>query len=118
MKIAELRVKIKSLAVEATIIRKEERRAKLRGDRDTFWSLRAHRTYDVRRESRASLLAYGYLRGIEYRKIERNCHDLASRDDIVRIIRKFDPSSYCDRQLPEKVTQWLTFCGACEAKAA
>lgn len=96
-----LKVKIKSLAAEARIIRAEERRrrgkkvetprhsktplgellndqrrsVRLRyvrplKDGDPFFALRAHRTNDVRREARAALLAYAYLRGKYYRVTE------------------------------------------------
>lgn len=72
--IIKLRVKIRSLAEEARIIRKEERRAKKRG-----WigpgsineSLHNHRTLDVRNEARAAQLAYAYLRGKRYRQVEQ-----------------------------------------------
>jgi len=85
-----LKIKIKSLAAEAAIIRHEERRVTrsidwtkahepagsnhsevdaLRGKR---WNLRAHRIYEVRSEQRASLLAYGYLRGKAYASIEQS----------------------------------------------
>jgi len=61
-----LKVKVKSLAAESRIIRKEEGRA--RGElRD---QLRAHRRQEVRREQRATQLAYGYLRGIAMTRIE------------------------------------------------
>lgn len=78
----ELRVKIKSLAEEARIIRREERRcrdsltrtvghdeqrAALAG---SYASLRAHRVVDVRREARYSLLAYALIRGRTYRSQE------------------------------------------------
>jgi len=56
-----LKVKIKSLAAEARIIRLEERRA---GKSNTLREqLYRHRTRDVRTEQRASLLAYAFLRG-------------------------------------------------------
>lgn len=61
-----LKVKVKSLAAESRIIRREEERS--RGDlRD---QLRAHRRREVRREQRATQLAYGYLRGIAMSRIE------------------------------------------------
>ena len=63
---AELRVKIKSLATEAHIIRAEERKAV--GDRRQ--SLHLHRTIDVRREARHALLAYAFLRHMPYRRVE------------------------------------------------
>lgn len=63
----ELKIKIKSLATEATIIRTEEK--KLTGERRNF--VHNHRVIDVRQAQRATLLAYGYLRGMPYRAIER-----------------------------------------------
>jgi hypothetical protein len=85
----KLKIKIKSLAYEAALIRKEERdlmcivhnaddpkakylefrlknpRGSALGD-DLFF----HRTLDVRHEQRATLIAYGFLRGVPYRAIE------------------------------------------------
>jgi uncharacterized coiled-coil protein SlyX len=62
-----LKVKIKSLAAEARIIRLEERRA-------TSTSLKCglaeHRRGVVRREARLSQLAYGFLRGRALAAIE------------------------------------------------
>lgn len=72
--IPELRVKIKSLAAEQSMIRLEERRQKVwyqcqdlaqsRSSRtqDAFWSLRDHRL-GLRPKVRAALLAYAFLRG-------------------------------------------------------
>jgi hypothetical protein len=63
-----LKVKAKSLADEARIIRKEERRASplLRGE------LHLHRVSDVRSEARATHLAYGLIRGRSVERIERS----------------------------------------------
>lgn len=74
-----LKVKIKSLAEEAQIIRLEEKRALARTpdgkpskwtDPDLYCSLREHRVKDVRKEQRHSLLAYAFLRGVPYVKVE------------------------------------------------
>jgi len=93
----KLKVKSKSLAEEARIIRKEERKALNRfnnvhatkePNRD-YWewttqeqqaynayaSLHTHRTDDVRRESRATHLAIAFLKGRTYRSVERNSKD-------------------------------------------
>lgn len=82
-----LKVKIKSLAAEATIIRKEENKAKASfrylsnktGKEDEYnfekskWhGLYTHRTVDVRNEARASQLAYAYIRGKPFSFVERN----------------------------------------------
>ena len=59
MSVRFLKVKIKSLAAESRIIRQEEYRSKgeLRGE------LHNHRVTVVRNESRATHLAYDFLRG-------------------------------------------------------
>lgn len=69
-----LKVKIKSLAEEARIIRKEESKAPndpANGvyDQQNLWN---HRINVVRPEARATLLAYGYIRGRTYREVEPN----------------------------------------------
>lgn len=62
----ELKIKIRSLAEEAAIIRAEER--KHSGERRN--AIHNHRVIDVRRAQRATYIAYGYLRGRAYRQIE------------------------------------------------
>ena len=76
MKLTMLKIKLKSLAEEARIIRHQER--KMRG---VNWggqsaTFRNHRIMVVRFEARATHIAYGYLRGLEYLQIERTCHDI------------------------------------------
>lgn len=80
-----LKVKIKSLAAEATFIRKEENKAKAsfrylknkQGEEaryqralDAWDGLRRHRIFDVRDEARASLLAYAFIRGKSFSYVE------------------------------------------------
>lgn len=62
----ELKIKIASLSEEARIIRAEEK--KHIGERHN--AIHNHRVVDVRRAQRATLVAYGYLRGKAYRQIE------------------------------------------------
>jgi hypothetical protein len=70
-----LKIKIKSLAEEARIIRAAEDKLKGHGV-DNFaypaegWKLYAHRIAVVRPEARATQLAYAYLRGRTYRQVE------------------------------------------------
>ena len=61
-----LKVKLKSLAEEAKIIRKEESKAY----GDLLYSLKAHRKHEVRFEARATQIAYAFLRGKPYRQVE------------------------------------------------
>ena len=62
-----LRIKIINLADEARTIRSEER--KTAGMEK--WNLQHHRKTVVRSAARANLLAYAFLRGIPYSKVER-----------------------------------------------
>lgn len=82
----ELRVKEKSLAAEAKIIRQEEIKAKksatwcrkhqMSGEAERFnktrESLHEHRIEVVRFECRATNLARAYIKGTPYRSIERS----------------------------------------------
>lgn len=79
-----LKVKIKSLAEEARIIRKEEQKAlkqfryfKNKGDTEQankcyslYYQLRMHRIWNVRDENRAALIAYAYIRKKKYSSLE------------------------------------------------
>ena len=87
-----LRVKIKSLAAEARIIRQEEGRFRdLWHHQQTgpFLGLKLHRTQDVRKEARSALLAYGFLRGVPYSKIEAKCWEAPDWFRIMQIVTKF-----------------------------
>ena len=83
-----LKVKVKSLAEEARIIRREERRAR---DPDLKLELATHRRNTVRREARHSLLALGYLRGRAYRAMERTCHQGPGWEEVERMVRRYGP---------------------------
>lgn len=119
-----LRVKIRSLAMEARIIRHEEnkccpkRRAVFNPvptehqkhhewsvdgyvhtryekvkhgaePRDEYWPLRWHRIGDVRNEQRSALLAYGFLRGRTYARIESYSLVPPSFNRVVELVVKF-----------------------------
>jgi len=73
IKILAVKIKIKSLAEEARIIRMEERKLKGRlppEERHRIQYLSLHRKVQVRKAARLSQLAYGFLRGVPYRTIE------------------------------------------------
>lgn len=81
---AMLKIKIKSLAEESKIIRLEEQRNKyLRVE------LHEHRVIDVRRESRASQLAYGYIRGRAYTSIEEGACTSPDWSKVASMVTKF-----------------------------
>lgn len=142
-----LKVKIKSLAVEAQIIRTEERKVKKTyqriktkaikkneiqfeehgnfhltnnldsvnygRNRTVFWGLRNHRTIDVRNEARATQLAYAFVRGKDFRHVERNT-DLSMKHfcpvatlvpRIVSMVNKY--GSYNDPVTKEQIFDWI-----------
>jgi hypothetical protein len=65
-----LRVKIKSLMAEASIIRAETFKAKKRRKIDLLNALTQHRKGIVRQSARRTFLAYGFLRGRAYSAVE------------------------------------------------
>lgn len=87
-----LKVKIKSLAEEAKIIRKEER--KPHKDMDEYgysaerMGLMCHRTGTVRNEARHTLLAYGFIRGRKYRQMEAKCEYEPDWKKVWRMVEK------------------------------
>lgn len=75
LNLAKLKIKVKSLAEEARIIRKEEK---------NFFGynrqvLAEHRRWDVRNECRATQLAIAFLKGVSYKKIEPSCKEPMKR---------------------------------------
>lgn len=101
----KFKVKIKSLADESRTIRGQVKALgkewkKAAGPREGQWewqsdrykiavaqtNLNDHRIGVVRFESRHTLLAYAFLRGVPYEVVERGCLSEPSVKDIVRII--------------------------------
>lgn len=72
IRLAELKIKIKSLSEEARIIRKDENKAKKLKRPWVIDSLHEHRIHVVRPEVRAANIAYGLLRGKTLEQIEPN----------------------------------------------
>lgn len=96
-----LKIKIKSLAAEAAIIRKEEAR-RPGGDTRTF--LHEHRVNKVRKECRAASLAYGFLRGRPYKVMEAKCHEAPQWSVVERLILKYGEGD--PRELTQRLAQW------------
>lgn len=88
-----LKIKILTLADEAKHIKRHEQRwkqVKREGiPHPLFFDLQGHRKYEVRPECRCALLAYGFLRGRDYRKIENKCHEPPDWNNVVKIILRF-----------------------------
>jgi len=91
----ELKIKIKHLAEEARIIRKEEKKAKERRDYPTLDKLHHHRIFVVRRAARETQLAYAFLRGRDYLTTEKCKRDnrptpySSTRKEVERLVKKY-----------------------------
>lgn len=87
----KLKIKIKSLAEEARIIRFEEQQAKKYGNFTLLNDLHWHRVVKVRKEARATLLAYQYLRGKTFKYCEPNCRNTKAIDwdAVERMISRY-----------------------------
>lgn len=101
-----LKIKIKSLSQEARIIRDEERKPFYDRD-DCGYSpsqegLHNHRVTVVRRETRHTLLAYAFIRGVPYKRVEAKCHEAPDWKAVKRMVAKYGPSG--DHSLA--VDQW------------
>jgi len=96
---AKFRVKIKSLAVEAKFIRIEEKRAARGPDCN---ELHLHRVGVLRSESRSTLLAYAYGRGVPYCAVE-SCARVPDHKRIAAILRSL---TYAEVR-PDEIVSWM-----------
>lgn len=106
MSIVYLKVKLKSLAAESKIIRKEEnkRSGTLR------LGLQEHRRGIVREEARHTHIAYGFLKGMPYTKIEQKPKSEPNWDRVAKMILKYGPYTQwgepSPQQFAEEFTRW------------
>lgn len=92
-----LRVKVKSLAVEAQIIRKEEQRA--RGQ--LRYELELHRKFVVRKAARHAHLAYGFIRGLTLEQMEPTRKTDPDWETVRKMLKKYGPRNFVE---PECMT--------------
>jgi len=136
-----LRVRIKELAQEARFIRIEENRIKTKQkikppyitwDSENrswddhqdekskeFFGLKVHRRHQVRPAARAAQLAYGFLRDVPYRNIEKTTKDMSEWEkiyrfypmvkEVKRLVKKFAHKKD-ERNFDEEVDKWLNMC--------
>ncbi len=108
-----LKIKIKSLAEEAKIIRHEERFVKSwkrePGElpNDLYFDLHKHRTKDVCKESRSSNLAYGYLREMPYLRIEEKCYTKPDWKNVERLVTRYGNLSHNEAKfVADNLKEW------------
>lgn len=90
-----LRVKAKSLAEEARIIRREESRTRGYLQHELRW----HRITTVRYEARATFLAYGLIRGQPLDRIEKPGSERSQHlwDKVRKMVEKYGPTNSVSR---------------------
>lgn len=87
MRSPELRVKLKSLAAESLIIKREMLR--FRTTNPYYERLHLHRVHDVRDEARATNIAYGFLNGLTYNEIEEVSYAQPKWDRVAAMVKKY-----------------------------
>ena len=121
MRKTELKIKIKSLAAEAAIIKAEEEKLLRRSRKmkqplgPLFFNLRGHRKHVVGREARHSLLAYAILRAVAYGQVESYSEAAPEWYDVKKLALRFGPLSalgVIDADFAARTDVWLE-----EAKA-
>lgn len=101
--LAYLRVKIKSLAAEAKIIRAAEIKARDNGHSETRLGLHLHRVNDVRSEARSAQLARVLICGKRYSDSEAKCEISPDALRISVIASKYGARSYTR----DDVRRWI-----------
>lgn len=89
MKSPELKIKLKHLAEEARIIRREAEKQYALGNYQKGNDLTDHRKTTVRRAARHTLIAYQTIRGIPYESYEGNAKTEPNWKEIDRMVKKY-----------------------------
>lgn len=112
-----LKIKIKSLAVEAQIIRFEERKVKAQRTwarahqqpetalEAEFQGLQLHRKYDVRSEARLSQIAYAFVRRIPYARIEPAGSKPFDKKRVAAMVTKYGLTPA--KEAEERLAEWI-----------
>jgi len=97
-----LKVKLKSLAAEAKIIRDHEKKVT---DEWIRSELVNHRRNFLRADARNSLLAYSFLNGWEYWQIENKARSKPNFQKIYRMVRKYG-NAHLLTQIEKEFKDW------------
>ena len=85
----ELKIKLKSLAAEARIIRQEEKKRRGKNWGSTGNTLHEHRIHVVRPEARATHIAYAFLRGGSLESVEGSAKTEPEWKRVEAMVRKY-----------------------------
>ena len=100
-RLIHLRIKIKSLVDESKTIRQEAKKT----SGMVKWGLNHHRKTIVRHHTRHNLLAYGLLKKIPYKVMEKSCRKAPNFNSVTQHAKQFGGEK-------EDITLWVE-----EAKA-
>jgi hypothetical protein len=102
----KLKIKISTFAAEARIIRREEK--KWRGAHPMRSSLHEHRVVGLRKATRTSLLAYGFLRGRAYDLMEEFSYSDPDWTGVEKEVIRFGAPYYgTEQELKQRFAEWL-----------
>lgn len=97
-RLIHLRIKIKSLAAEAAIIRQEAKKT----SGLVKYGLNQHRTGIVREHTRINLLAYGLIKRVPYSVMEQKTDTKVNFSKIVEIAKRFGETDEI------AINEWIT----------
>jgi len=103
MRSPELRVKLKTLAAESLIIKREMLR--FRHDSPYKVSLHLHRVHDVREEARATNIAYGFLNGLAYADIEQSSYEEPKWNRVAAMVKKYGTEGTAEERI-QALLEW------------
>lgn len=74
-----------------------------------YFSLEHHRKHVVRPETRASLLAYGFMRDVPYSVIEERYHEAPNWERVEQIAAQFTKKygSFDERKFKQRFEEWF-----------
>lgn len=101
----KLKIKISTFAAEARIIRREER--KWRGEHLMRTSLHEHRVVNLRKVTRTSLLAYGFLRDRPYKVMEKFAYSQPDWAGVEKEVIRFGTIYDTEQNLKQRFAEWL-----------
>jgi hypothetical protein len=101
----KLKIKISTFAAEARIIRREEK--KWKGAHPMRHSLHEHRVVGLRKATRTSCLAYGFLRDRAYEVMETFSYSAPDWAGVEREVLRFGFPYDSEQNLKQRLAEWI-----------
>jgi hypothetical protein len=102
-----LKIKIKNLADEARLIRRETAKARDPQTKNQLW---LHRTTVVRQAARNTQIAYAFIRGRPYRSVEPKATRPPNLTEVRRMVKQYGVDAWGPEKAAEaeRLEKWLT----------